>query len=160
LERADKTPIRVEGTAIFITPRLDEVPGSLLHNLKHNRVLHERVILLRVDVRDVPFVPLEDRLTVKKLGKGFYTVEVHYGFFETPDVPAALERTRAYGLALDLDNTTFFIRHETLVPARISALAKWQRNLFIRIYKSAQEAGEFYRLPPGRVVELGSQTEI
>jgi len=160
LERADKTPIRVAGTAIFITPRLDEVPGSLLHNLKHNRVLHERVIFLRVDVQDVPFVPPEKRLTVHKLGKGFYTLEIHFGFFQTPDVPAALQDCRAHGLALDLDSTTFFIRRETLVPARASALAKWQTKLFIRLYASALEAAQFYRLPPGRVVELGSQTEI
>jgi len=160
LERADTTPVRVSGTAVFITPRLDEVPGSLLHNLKHNQVLHERVILLRVHVQDVPFVPPETRLTVTKLGKGFYTVEVHYGFFETADVPAALERSRVHGLPFDPDTATFFIRHETLVPARISAMAKWQRSLFIKIYGSAQEAAQFYRLPPGRVVELGSQTEI
>jgi KUP system potassium uptake protein len=160
LERADKTPIRVAGTAIFVTPRLDEVPGSLLHNLKHNQVLHERVIFLRVDVQDVPFVAPDKRLTVKKLGKGFYTVEVHFGFFQTPDVPAALEGSRAYGLALDLDATTFFIRRETLVPARISALPKWQTKLFIKLYASALEAAQFYRLPAGRVVELGSQTEI
>jgi len=160
LERADKTPIRVAGTAIFTTPRLDEVPGSLLHNLKHNKVLHERVLLLRVDVQDVPFVPPEKRLTVNKLGKGFYTVEMHFGFFQTPDVPAALESARAYGLALDLDATTFFIRRETLIPARVSALAKWQTRLFIKLYASALEAAQFYRLPPGRVVELGSQTEI
>jgi KUP system potassium uptake protein len=158
LERADKTPIRVAGTAIFIT--LDEVPGSLLHNLKHNQVLHERVIFLRVDVQDVPFVPPEKQLTVNKLGKGFYTVEVHYGFFQAPDVPAALERGRAYGLAIDLDTATFFIRRETLVPARVSALPKWQTRLFIKLYASALEAAQFYRLPPGRVVELGSQTEI
>jgi KUP system potassium uptake protein len=160
LERADKTPIRVAGTAIFVTPRLDEVPGSLLHNLKHNQVLHERVIFLRVDVQDVPFVAPDKRLTVKKLGKGFYTVEVHFGFFQTPDVPAALEGARVYGLALDLDATTFFIRRETLVPARISALPKWQTKLFIKLYASALEAAQFYRLPAGRVVELGSQTEI
>jgi KUP system potassium uptake protein len=160
LERADKTPIRVAGTAVFITPRLDEVPGSLLHNLKHNQVLHERVILLRVDVQDVPFVTAEKRLTVNKLGKGFYTVEVHFGFFQTPDVPHALQGARAYGLSLDLDTTTFFIRRETLVPARMSALQKWQTKLFIKLYAAAQEAAQFYRLPPGRVVELGSQTEI
>jgi KUP system potassium uptake protein len=160
LERADKTPIRVAGTAVFVTPRLDQVPGSLLHNLKHNKVLHERVIFLRVDVQDVPFVPAEKRLTVKKLGKGFYTVEAHFGFFQTPDVPAALEGARAYGLAIDVDTTTFFVRRESLVPARVSSLPKWQDNLFIRLYGSALEAARFYRLPAGRVVELGSQTEI
>lgn len=160
LERADKTPIRVAGTAIFITPRLDEVPNSLLHNLKHNQVLHERVIFLRVDVQDVPFVPRDKRLTIKKLGKGFYAVEVHYGFFQAPDVPAALDGARAFGLALDLDATTFFIRRETLVPARASAMPLWQTKLFIKLYAQALEAAQFYRLPPGRVVELGSQTEI
>jgi KUP system potassium uptake protein len=160
LERADKMTMRVAGTAIFITPRLDEVPGSLLHNLKHNRVLHERVILLRVDVRDVPVVPLQNRITVNKLGKGFHAIELHFGFFETADVPAALERARLYGLAIDLDTTTFFLRHESLIPARASAMASWQRTLFIKMYASAQDAAQFYRLPPGRVVELGSQTEI
>ena len=160
LERADKTPIRVAGTAVFITPRLDQVPGALLHNLKHNQVLHERVIFLRVDVADVPFVPPEKRLTVSKLGKGFYGVEVHFGFLQTPNVPRALEGARAYGLALDFDTTTFFIRREILVPARRSAMAKWRTKLFIKLYASALEAAQFYRLPPGRVVELGSQTEI
>ncbi len=160
LERAAKTPIRVAGTAIFITPRLDEVPGALLHNLKHNQVLHERVIFLRVDVQDVPFVSPDKRLTVKKLGKGFFTVEAHFGFFQAPDVPRALEAARAYGLAIDFDTTTFFVRRETLVPARQSALAKWRTRLFIKLYASALEAAQFYRLPPGRVVELGSQTEI
>jgi KUP system potassium uptake protein len=105
-------------------------------------------------------VPPEKRLTVNKLGKGFYTVEVHYGFFQTPDVPAALEGARAYGLSLDLDATTFFIRRETLVPARVSSMRRWQTKLFIKLYAAALEAAQFYRLPPGRVVELGSQTEI
>ena len=153
LERADKTPIRVAGTAIFITPRVDEVPTSLLHNLKHNKVLHERVIFLRVDVQDVPFVPADKRISVKKLGKGFFSVEVHYGFFQAPDVPRALEGARAYGLAIDLDTTTFFIRRETLVLARVSALARWRTKLFIKLYASALEAAQFYRLPPGRVVD-------
>lgn len=160
LQRADRTPVRVAGTAVFVTPRLDQVPGALLHNLKHNQVLHERVIFLRVDVQDVPFVPPEKRLTVNKLGKGFYSVEVHFGFFQTPDVPQALQGARAHGLAIDLDNTTFFIRRETLIPARVSAMARWQVMLFIKLYASALEAAQFYMLPPGRVVELGSQTEI
>ena len=160
LERVENTPLRVSGTAVYITPRLDEMPGALLHNLKHNQVLHERVVLLRVDVRDVPFVPLEERLTVNRLGKGFFAIEIRYGFFESPDVPAALEHARVHGFAADLDRTTFFVRHETLVAASNSPMAKWQQNLFVRIYSAAQDAARFYRLPPGRVVELGSQTEI
>lgn len=160
LQRAEKTPVRVAGTAVFITPRLDEVPGALLHNLKHNKVLHERVILLRVDVADFPFIPDDKRLDVEKLGKGFFAVQVHYGFFQTPDVPRALEKARAYGLAVDLETTTFFVRRETLMPARRSAMSKWRTKLFIRLYASALDAAQFYRLPPGRVVELGSQSEI
>jgi len=160
LQRADRNPVRTAGTAIFITPRLDQVPGALLHNLKHNRVLHERVIFLRVDVRDIPFVRPEERLTVNKLGKGFYAVEVHFGFFQTPDVPQALQGARAHGVAIDLDSTTFFIRRETLIPARVSAMARWQAMLFIKLYASAMEVAQFYMLPAGRVVELGSQTEI
>ena len=160
LQRADKTPIRISGTAIFITPRLDQVPGALLHNLKHNQVLHERVVFLRVDVQDIPFVPPERRLTINRLGKGFFAAEIHFGFFQTPDVPKALEGARAHGLAIDLDTTTFFIRRETLIPARVSAMARWQVRLFIRLYGSALEVAQFYGLPPGRVVELGSQTEI
>ena len=128
--------------------------------MKHNQVLHERVIFLRVDVADVPFVPYEKRLTVNKLGKGFFSVEVHYGFFQSPDVPKALEGARAFGLVIDVDTTTFFIRRDTLVPARVSAMRKWQTKLFLKLYASALDTAQFYRLPPGRVVELGSQTEI
>ncbi len=160
LTTLDKTSIRVAGTAVFVTPRLDEVPGALLHNMKHNRVLHERIIFLRVEAENVPFVPKAKRLTVEKLGKGLFTVEIHFGFFETQDVPTALEGTRAYGLALDLDATTFFIRRETLVRSAKSSLRRWQAILFMKMHASALDAANFYHLPPGRVVELGSQTEI
>ncbi len=160
LERADKTPIRVSGTAIFFTPRLDEVPGALLHNLKHNQVLHERVVLLQVNVDDTPFAAPERRIDVTKLGKGFYTMTVHFGFFEEPDVPRVLEQARAHGLAIDLDTTTFFIRRETIVRAKRSDLKPWRAWLFIKLSGSALEAAQFFRLPPGRVVELGTQIEI
>ena len=101
-------------------------------------------------------------LTVEKLGKGFYAVEVHYGFFENCRCASTrLEnRPRTRTRSRSRTRTTFFVRHEMLVPARVSALAQWKRNLFIRIYRSAQEAAQFYRLPPGRVVELGAQTRV
>ena len=120
LERADKTPMRVAGTAVFLNARTDVVPASLLHNLKHNRVLHERVILAHVTVDDTPFVRKDKRIEVTKLGKGFYSVNVHHGFFETPDVPLALTNARAFGLAVDVDHTTFFVGRETLVPVAAS----------------------------------------
>lgn len=160
LQRADKTPTRVSGTAIYFAPRLDDVPGALLHNLKHNQVLHERVILLNVVVEDTPFVAPERRLEVRRLGKGFYAVVVHFGFFEESDVPKALESARALGLAIDIDHTSFFIRRETLVKAKKSALRPWRAKLFMTLQGAALEAARFYRLPPGRVVELGAQIEF
>jgi KUP system potassium uptake protein len=160
LQRADKTPIRIEGTAVYLAPRLDLVPGALLHNLKHNRVLHERIIFLRVSVEDSPFVEDSDRITVRKLGKGFYAMEVHFGFFEESDVSRALERARAHGVAIDIENTTFFVRRDILVMAQKPAMARWRTRLFIVLSHSALDAALYFRLPPGRVVELGARTEI
>jgi KUP system potassium uptake protein len=160
LERAERTPIRIEGTAVYLTPRLDLVPSALLHNLKHNRVLHERVVLVHVKVEDTPFVEPERRVAVNKLGKGFFTVELRYGFFEDSDVPRGLEAARAHGLALDIDNTTFFVRRDSLTMAARPAMARWRTRLFVALSRDALDAALFYRLPPGRVVELGARTEI
>jgi KUP system potassium uptake protein len=136
------------------------VPGALLHNLKHNQVLHERIILLNVVVEDTPFVPADKRLEVRRLGKGFHEVVVHFGFFEDSDVPKALEGARALGLAIDIDSTSFFIRRETLVKAKKSPLSPLRAKLFMMLQGAALEAARFYRLPPGRVVELGAQIEF
>jgi KUP system potassium uptake protein len=160
LERADKTPVRVAGTAVFLTARNDAVPGALLHNLKHNKVLHERVVLAHVTVEDAPMVPAAKRIHVKKLGKGFFSIDIHYGFFETPDVPLALEAARPFGLALDVETTTFFIGRETLVPAEHPALGQWRTWLYMRLASSALSPVRFYHLPPNRVVELGTQISI
>jgi len=160
LERADRTPVRVAGSAVFLSPRGDVVPGALLHNLKHNRVLHERVVLAHVVVDNVPVVSQSRRLEVIKLGKGFFNVFIHYGFFETPDVPRDLEAARAYGLVLDPPNTTFFIGHETLVPSSPPVLGKWRTWLYMRLASTALSPARFYRLPPNRVVEMGTQVTI
>jgi KUP system potassium uptake protein len=140
--------------------RLDEVPGALLHNLKHNQVLHERVILLHVTTEDIPFVPAERRIEVRKLGKGFYTVELRFGFFEESDVPRTLESARAFGLAVDLDHTTFFIGRETIVRAEKPSMSLWRIQLFMAMASAALAPARFFRLPPGRVVELGTQVEM
>ena len=108
LQRADKTPHRVAGTAVFLSPRGDSVPSALLHSLKHYKVLHERVIICHVVVEEIPIVPNRRRLDVHKLGKGFFNVIIHHGFFETPDVPHVLETARALGLSIDIATTTFF----------------------------------------------------
>ena len=160
LERADKTPTRVAGTAVFLSARGDQVPGALLHSLKHYRVLHERVVIAHVTVDDIPVVPAQKRIELKKLGKGFFGVNIHYGFFETPDVPAALDLARRFSLSMDVDATTFFIGRETLVPAEHPALGTWRTWLYIRLASSALSPARFYRLPPNRVVELGTQVTI
>jgi KUP system potassium uptake protein len=160
LERADKSTTRVAGVGVFLSSRTDIVPGALLHNLKHNKVLHERVVIVNVTVDDTPLVAPERRLDVEKLGKGFYTVRVHHGFFETPDVPQALRDTRRFGLALDVDTATFFIGRETLVPAERSELGSWRNRLYRTIASNALSPARFYHLPPNRVVELGTQITI
>ncbi|HEY5046839.1 MAG TPA: potassium transporter Kup [Rhizomicrobium sp.] len=160
LDRADKTPTRVAGTAVFLTARVDVVPGALLHNLKHNKVLHERVVLAHVEVEGTPIVAAAKRLDVKKLGKGFFTVIIHHGFFETPDVPLALKSARPFGLAFDLETTTFFIGRETLVPAEHPALGNWRTRAYMQLASAALSPVKFYHLPPNRVVELGTQVTI
>ena len=160
LERADKTPVRVAGTAVFLSPRGDVVPGALLHNLKHNKVLHERVVLAHVVVENVPIVPTSRRLEVTKLGKGFFNVFIRHGFFETPDVPRALEAARPFGLVIDVATTTFFLGHETLVPSDPPILGKWRTWLYMRLASAALSPARFYRLPPNRVVEMGTQVTI
>jgi KUP system potassium uptake protein len=160
LERADKSTTRVAGLGVFLSSRTDIVPGALLHNLKHNKVLHERVVIANVVVEDTPMVAPAQRLEVEKLGKGFYTVRIHHGFFETPDVPQALEDARRFGLALDVDTATFFIGRETLVPAERSELGRWRGRLYRAMASAALSPIRFYHLPPNRVVELGTQITI
>lgn len=160
LARADKTPMRVAGTAVFLSARADTIPGALLHNLKHNKVLHERVILATAVVDNAPFVPRAKRLSVDKLGKGFYGIRIHYGFFETPDIPAALSGARAYGVAIDPETTTFFIGRETLVPSERPQMGRWRTWLYMSLAANALSPARYYRLPPGRVVELGTQITI
>jgi KUP system potassium uptake protein len=160
LERADKSTTRVAGLGVFLSSRTDIVPGALLHNLKHNKVLHERVVIANVVVEDTPLVSAAKRIEVEKLGKGFYAVKIHHGFFETPDVPRALEDARRFGLALDVDTATFFIGRETLVPAQKSELGRWRNRLYRAMAGAALSPARFYHLPTNRVVELGTQITI
>jgi len=160
LERADKNTVRVAGLGVFLSSRTDVVPGALLHNLKHNKILHERVVIANVVVEDTPLVRPENRVEVEKLGKGFYTVKVHHGFYETPDVPQVMEDARRFGLALDVPTATFFIGRETLVPAEHSELPRWRNWLYRQLAGNALSPARFYHLPPNRVVELGTQITI
>jgi KUP system potassium uptake protein len=160
MERADKNTTRVAGLGVFLSSRIDVVPGALLHNLKHNKVLHERVVIANVVVEDTPLVRPENRLEVEKLGKGFYTVRIHHGFFEAPDVPQAMEDARRFGLALDVPTATFFIGRETLVQADHSEMPRWRNWLYRAMAGNAMSAARYYQLPPNRVVELGTQITI
>ncbi|HEY1710909.1 MAG TPA: potassium transporter Kup [Rhizomicrobium sp.] len=160
LERADKNAQRIAGTAVFLTPRTDITPGTLLHSLKHYRLLHERVVLLSVGVEDVPFVEPSQRIEVQKLGKGFFAVRLHYGFFEFPDVPEGLLAARSQGLALDADTVTFFVGREVLVPASRPILKPWRIALYTWLASNAFSPARFFSLPANRVVELGTQIEI
>jgi KUP system potassium uptake protein len=160
LERADRIPQRVQGTAVFMTPRTDIAPNTLLHSLKHYHVLHERIVLCSVSVADTPVVPLEKRVSVGKLGKGFVEVRISFGFFETPDVPEALRLARSQGLALEDNATTYFLGRETLVAGEHPHLTHWRTGLYMWLAGNALSPARFYQLPPGRVVELGTQVSI
>jgi len=160
LARADKISHRIQGTAVFLSPRTDIVPNAMLHSLKHYHVLHERVAICSVNVCDTPVVTDARRVTVEKLGKGFFAVRITYGFFETPDIPAALNLARAQGLALEEDSTTYFLGRETLVPGEKPELPRWRVALYMWLASNALSPARFYHLPPGRVVELGTQVAI
>ena len=160
LDRADKAAQRVAGTAIFLTPRLDIAPNALLHSMKHYKVLHERIVLVTVIVENVPFVSPSRRVEVEKPGKGFFEVRIHFGFFEDLDVPKALERARPFGLAIDVDTSTFFVGRETLVPGRHPGLKRWRVSLYTWLASNALAPARFFQLPPNRVVELGTQISI
>jgi KUP system potassium uptake protein len=160
LERADKFTQRIAGTAVFLTPRTDLTPGPMLHSIKHYRLLHERVVLLSVSVDDVPVVKPGKQVEVEKLGKGFFAVKLHYGFFEYPDVPKSLELARPYGLVIDPDSTTYFVGREMLVPANRPVLSPWRIALYTWLASNAYSPARFFRLPANRVVELGTQISI
>ena len=149
---------RVYGTAVFMTSSKEGVPAALLHNLKHNQVLHERVALLTVQVSSTPYVNDLDRLYVHRLEQGFLRVIVRYGFMEDPDVPAALDNCKRFGEAFDMMETTFYVSRETIIP-RLTwrNIAPWRGRLFAIMSKNATSATDFFKIPTTRVVELGTQ---
>ncbi|MBN9195052.1 MAG: KUP/HAK/KT family potassium transporter, partial [Microbacterium sp.] len=152
---------RVPGTAVFMTSTPEGVPHALLHNLKHNRVLHERVILLTVKVTDMPYFPENDRFMHDDLGQGFHRVILRYGFMEAPDVPAALKTFHGCGgVDIRMIDTSFFLSRQTLLPSERPGMMIWREKLFAWMLRNAESAMEFFRLPTNRVVELGTQIEI
>jgi KUP system potassium uptake protein len=160
IERLGPSIQRVAGTAVFLTGNPAVIPTPLLHNLKHNKVVHERVVLTTVVIEDVPYVPDRDRITVERLGKGFFQVWVRYGFMDEPDVPRALELCRPQGLALEPMAMSYFIARETLLPSTRPEMKPLEEKLFIALSATALTATRHFNLPPDRVVELGTQVEI
>lgn len=151
---------RVPGTAIFMASSNMGVPSALLHNIKHNKVLHERVVVLTVEVQDVPYVEPPERFTVVELGQGFYRMTLRYGFMEETDIPAALAHAPMCGGPFEMMKTSFFLSRQTLVPSEKPGMMIWREKLFAWMMRNAASAMEFFRLPTNRVVELGSQLEI
>jgi KUP system potassium uptake protein len=153
-------PARVEGTSVFLTSTPDRVPHALLHNLKHNKVLHERVVFMTIVMRDIPYVPDDERTTVTDLGCSFYRVLADYGFKDDPDVPELLEQCGRKGFAFDMMETSFFVSRETLIATVSPGMALWREKLFVSMSKNATKASEFFQVPTNRVVELGTQVEL
>ena len=172
-----KKPLRVPGTAVFMTSSNDAVPVVLLHHLKHNKVLHEQVILMSIKTEEVPEIPAEQRLTVERLPHGFFRVTASYGFMETPDIPEILYRLRQTGVKAKTNETTFYLGHERIIVSSrrqlprpgvrtapedldMPRMARWRKKLFVVLQRNAKSATEFFGIPPNRVVELGAQVEF
>ena len=163
-ELGHKKVHRVPGTAVFMTGSEDGVPPVLLHHLKHNQVLHERVVLLSVKTADVPEVPAAERVTVQELGMGVWRVVATYGFMQSPSVPAVMARVTELGVACPPMRTTYYLGRERLIPTvkkgERHALARWRKVLYAFMARNARSATDFFGLPPNRVVELGTQLEF
>jgi len=153
-------PIRVPGTAVFMTAQPRGIPPALAHNLRHNKMLHNHVVLLTVNTARVPHVPDDQRIAVDSLGYGIFTVRLVYGFMEDPHVPNALHAARNLGLEIEPDDITYFLGRETILVTGRRGMARWRERLFVVMTRNAVRATAFFRLPPERVVELGVQVEI
>lgn len=151
---------RVAGTAVFMTANNQVVPYALLHNLKHNKVLHDRVILLTVSTENVPYVSERDRLVLQPLDQNFFRIQIRYGFAQDPNVPAVLQRCKEFGLPISMMETSFFLSRETLISTIRPGMATWREHLFISMAKNAVSATDFFKIPANRVVELGTQIEL
>ncbi len=158
---ADHPPVRVPGTAVFVTGRLNSTPPVLVHHLEHSRVLHEKVVLLTVVTENVPRIPAAERLEISELGQGFFRVLVRYGFMQSPKVPVVLRECEQQGLEVDPDTATFYLERETLIPTeKRRGMSLWREKVFSFMVRNALHPTLFYGIPPERVVEVGIQVEI
>ncbi len=155
-----RPPHRVPGTAVFLSSDTSIAPVALMHNLKHNKCLHERNVVLTVRTANVPRVPDSERVTIEILSEDFKTLSVTYGFMESPNLPRALSLLRRQGMKFDFMSTTFFVGRRSIVPSARSGMPLWQDYLFIFLMKNATNPTEFFHIPPGRVVEMGTQVSV
>lgn len=153
-------PTRVPGTAIFLRGESDGVPHAMLHNLSHNKVLHERVVFLTVHMKEVPYVPEEEQVRVSPLGEECYQLDVSYGFKDLPDIPRVLELAGKQGLECEMMETSFFIARQTVVAHPTRGMAMWREHIFVTMSRHARGAADYYQIPSNRVIELGTKVEI
>jgi KUP system potassium uptake protein len=150
----------VEGTAVFLIASTGTVPNALLHNLKHNKVLHETNLFVTVRNHEVPWIGLDKRIEIGRLGHDCWQVLINYGFKNDPDVPRALEQLKGRGVSLDPMMTSYFLSRDTVVPVLGEGMAPWREKLFAQMHHNASSAADFLNLPSNSVVELGSKIEI
>jgi KUP system potassium uptake protein len=155
-----KPPLRVLGTAVFLSADTDLAPTCLMHNLKHNRVLHERNIILSIKTEAVPRVPRSERVEIDRSDPLFTKVVAHYGFMETPNVPRIFETCKRKDLNVEVSNASFFLSRRSLRLAQVSELPRWQQRLFLALARSAEDATAYFRIPMDRAVEVGTQVAI
>jgi KUP system potassium uptake protein len=155
-----KPPVVVPGTAVFLTSDPDFAPTALLHNLKHNKILHEKNVILTIITADTPRVPEDERVSMKQISERFSRVALKFGYMESPNVPRALAVARKQGWHFDIMSTSFFLSRRALKPATDSGMPRWQDRLFIALAKSASDATDFFQIPTGRVVEVGTQVTV
>jgi KUP system potassium uptake protein len=161
LATCDKAPeARVSGAAAFLTTQTQDVPLTLLRNLKHNKVLHRTVLLVRVVTENIPRVAGAERIKARELGSGFWQIEAHFGFAQTPNVPRELQRAEIPGLELDLSQISFFVGRANVKPSPRPGMARWRERLYSALARVATRSPDFFHIPPDRVIELGTEVEI
>ncbi|MBV8665475.1 MAG: potassium transporter Kup [Burkholderiaceae bacterium] len=153
-------PERVPGTAIFLRSETDGVPHAMLHNLSHNKILHERIVFLTIHTADVPWLPPAEQVKIADLGHNCFQLDVHLGFKDEPDIPKALELCKDKGMEFEMMETSFFIARQTLIAGPGGGMALWREHLFVAMSRNARGAADYYRIPPNRVIELGTQVQI
>jgi KUP system potassium uptake protein len=153
-------PVRVPGTAIYLRGETDGVPHAMLHNLSHNKVLHERVVFLTVHIREVPWVPVSERVRIVPFGHECYQLNVYYGFKDEPNIPRALEVAKGQGMEFEMLDTSYFIARQTVIHGPGAGMAPWREHLFVGMSRNARGAADYYQVPTNRVIELGTQIMI